>query len=163
MTTPVGPLEPELRELIWKKLEWYFGGDRQHLRVASKDIAQIFLTREQAARRDACDKQISRIYTLANEYAWADKTMQGSETLKAHHWFNAINTVQDEITSNISTTSKESLRHVDNLAALEKLLEEAGGIIIDVTPHVPKHPAFKFTEADPEITKIVQDNLDDLF
>lgn len=33
--------QSELREAIWRKLEWYFGGERQNMRIASKEITQI--------------------------------------------------------------------------------------------------------------------------
>lgn len=47
--------------------------------------------------REAQGQVISDIYNKAHEFANADDTMIGSESLRNYHWFNAINVVQAQL------------------------------------------------------------------
>lgn len=44
------------------------------------------------------ERQLSRIYNLANDYACKDTTMIGSESIRGYHYFNALNKVTEELT-----------------------------------------------------------------
>lgn len=52
-------------------------------------LCQTIQDREQAARKQAA----SDIFNLAHEYAREDKTMVGSEELRAYHYYNAIHKI----------------------------------------------------------------------
>ena len=53
----------------------------------------------QGETEEAKTSVISAIYTKAQEFARADRTMIGSEELKGYHWFNAISAVQEQLAS----------------------------------------------------------------
>lgn len=72
------PAQPdELREAIWKKLEWYFGGERQNMRIASKELTTMFKAAQSRLideieaempekRDDGGDMQTTTMYGIEN-------------------------------------------------------------------------------------------------
>jgi gentisate 1,2-dioxygenase len=99
-------MSEEHDELLWESLSDAFNQQprpNNYVDDAGYDeAASEFIDRLVELVKAQERKAISRVYTLANDYANADKTMRGSEQIRGYHYFNALNTVRAELGEDVS-------------------------------------------------------------